>query len=147
MHEQAWDLYVDDMKNKKSETLAALHYNNRYIQENQCYRCHSDYGVWGTVEARGRGLSHLYHWVTNSATARGEGQIKLYGTYQNSLCLSCHSGSQKFLEAQVEEVKIHKAIAKELLGKDSDTGAPTMSCLICHSPAHPALEIKPTAAK
>ena len=37
----------------KSETLAAKHYKNRFIRENQCYTCHSDYGVAGTARQDG----------------------------------------------------------------------------------------------
>ena len=42
---------VNDMQNPGSETLAALHYKNRWIADNQCYHCHSDYGLGGGLEA------------------------------------------------------------------------------------------------
>src|SRR5262249_40259223 len=41
------DGHVADLKNPKSDSLAAVHYKNRYIQENHCYTCHSDYGMYG----------------------------------------------------------------------------------------------------
>ncbi len=135
----AMDLYVDDLRDKQSTTLAALHYNKRLIQTDECYSCHADYGMWGTAEAKGRGLLHLYYWLTNSATARGEQQIKLYGSYQNSLCLYCYSGSQSFLESGKQ---VHRKFADALLGKKADTGAPRMACSICHGPAHPKLADK-----
>ncbi|PYV85093.1 MAG: hypothetical protein DMG05_23420 [Acidobacteria bacterium] len=135
----AMDLYVDDMQDKESTTLAAMHYKKRLIQTDECYSCHADYGVWGTADAKGRGLIHLYYWVTNSATARGEQQIKLYSSYQNSLCLYCHSGSQSFLESGKQ---VHRKFADALLGKKANTGAPIMACGTCHGPAHPKLADK-----
>jgi cytochrome c nitrite reductase small subunit len=134
----AMDLYVDDMRNTESTTLAAVHYNKRLIQTEECYSCHSDYGVWGTAEAKARGLVHLYYWFTNAATARGEEQIALYGSYQNSLCLFCHAGSQSFLASGRE---VHRKFADALLEKKAN-GAPVMSCMTCHGPAHPKLADK-----
>ena len=66
----AMDPYVEDMRDKTSTTLAAVHYKNRYFQEHQCYQCHADYGVAGTAKSKFRGLQHLYFWVTGSATNR-----------------------------------------------------------------------------
>ena len=139
----AMDLYVDDMRDRESKTLAAIHYNKRQIQTNECYSCHADYGVWGTAEAKGRGLIHLYYWLTDSATARGEEQIRLYGSYQNSLCLYCHSGSQSFLESGR---RVHRKFADALLEKKAD-GAPIMACGKCHGPAHPKLADKKSKAR
>jgi len=135
----AMDLYVDDMRDKQSTTLAAIHYNKRLIQTDECYSCHADYGLWGTAEAKGRGLSHLYYWLTDSATARGEEQITLYSPYQNSLCLYCHVGSQSFLASGRG---VHVKFAEALLGKKPATGAPIMGCDKCHGPAHPKLADK-----
>jgi nitrate/TMAO reductase-like tetraheme cytochrome c subunit len=142
----AMDLYVDDMTAKESTTLAAVHYNNRYFQETQCYQCHSDYGATGTIKAKIRGLHHLYYWITNAATARGAQQIKYYGTYPNTLCLHCHAGSQKFLAAADG---VHTAIADNLVGPSKNTvgfredvRSASTSCLDCHGPVHPSLADK-----
>lgn len=138
----AMDLYVNDMRDPESKTLAAVHFKNRYIQEEQCYHCHADYGVHGAIGAKAKGLSHLYHWVTNSPTAQGIKQIKHYGPYKNELCLPCHAGSQAFLK--IEE---HLDFQEDMLTKDPDTGAPGMSCLDCHGPAHKPLKGEATAQK
>jgi cytochrome c nitrite reductase small subunit len=142
----AMDLYVGDMRDKNSTTLAAIHNNNRYFQEHQCYHCHSDYGVTGTAKAKFRGLQHLYYWVTNSATARGEKQIKYYGSFPNELCLHCHAGSQRFLKAGDG---VHTDMADDLVGSvkeevgfRQDVASATTSCLDCHGPAHPSLADK-----
>jgi nitrate/TMAO reductase-like tetraheme cytochrome c subunit len=130
------DLYVSDMRDTSSTTLAAVHYNNRLIPREECYSCHADYSIWGTTEAKMRGLFHLYHWFANSPTARGEEQITLYKSYQNSLCLYCHAGSQRFLESGQ---RAHLKFADALLGTNAQTGAPLMPCGTCHGPAHPKL--------
>ncbi|MEW6299016.1 MAG: NapC/NirT family cytochrome c [Thermodesulfobacteriota bacterium] len=132
----AMDLYVSDMRDTSSTTLAAVHYNNRLIPREECYSCHADYSIWGTTEAKMRGLFHLYHWFANSPTARGEEQITLYKSYQNSLCLYCHAGSQRFLESGQ---RAHLKFADALLGTNAQTGAPLMPCGTCHGPAHPKL--------
>ena len=60
--------YVQDLKDVKSETLAATHYKNRFILTNQCYECHSDYGLAGTVSAKLAGVGHVLRYMTGSYT-------------------------------------------------------------------------------
>ena len=52
--------FVTDLENVESDTLAAKHFKNRYIQERQCYTCHSDYGFAGTLRAKLDGLGHVW---------------------------------------------------------------------------------------
>lgn len=133
----AMGIYVNDMKNKESKTLAAAHYQNRFIQHGQCYACHAGYKVVDIGKAKGKGLVHLYYWITNSPTGRGDKQIKLYekGGYKNSVCLGCHAGSAVFLEAGEG---VHRRAAAYLV-ENPDTGVSRMSCLKCHGPAHQSL--------
>lgn len=138
----AMDLYVDDMRDPASNTLAARHYKNRYIQEEQCYHCHADYGVNGAIGAKSRGLIHLYYWVKKSATAQGKEQIQLYGYYDNKLCLYCHAGGHAFLS-----INDHLDFQNELMEIDAQTGAPGMSCMACHEPAHLSLQDKRSVQK
>src|SRR3954470_7227571 len=57
---------VNDMRDPASETLAALHYKNRYIAEDQCYHCHTDYGLGGNLEAKMTGFRHLARYTTRT---------------------------------------------------------------------------------
>ena len=114
--------FVQDLQNVKSDTLAATHFKNRYIQDDHCYVCHSDYGMAGTVKAKLAGLGHVYHY----ATGRYPVPIKIATPYPNSRCLHCHGESQKFLNSPGHP----KEALQELL-----TGG--TSCLDCHGPAHP----------
>jgi cytochrome c nitrite reductase small subunit len=114
--------WVDDLRNPKSESLAALHYKNRYIQENHCYTCHSDYGLSGTISAKWQGLGHIVRETTGAYSR----PIKIAHPFPNTRCLACHAESQKFLTAAGHPVEdLPKLISGET------------SCLECHGPAHP----------
>jgi nitrate/TMAO reductase-like tetraheme cytochrome c subunit len=128
--------YVTDMQDPRSTTLAAVHFTQRWIPEHECYRCHADYGVWGSADAKLRGFSHLYHWLLGSPTAEGEEQIRTYRPYRNEICLSCHAGGLGFVESGQG---VHLMIASNLVERNPTTGADITSCLVCHGPAHPTL--------
>ena len=114
------DPYVNDLKDPNSKTLAAIHYQNRYIGEEQCYSCHVDYGIFGTYQAKMNGLMHLYKFYT----ATWKLPIKLYQSYPNGICLNCHDRAKKF-----EQEEVH-------IGIRGDLASNAMSCLDCHSPSH-----------
>lgn len=125
----AMESHVADLRNPASDSLAAIHYKNRYIQEDQCYTCHSDYGVFGTLSAKLDGLGHVYHNLAGNY----EKPIKIRHPYSNVRCLSCHGEAQNFLAKHEKE-----EIPKLLTGKDS--------CLDCHGPAHKP-EVQAAAAQ
>jgi len=114
--------FVQDLQNVKSDTLAATHFKNRYIRESQCYTCHSDYGLGGTIRAKFEGLGHVWRYTTGSY----ELPIKIAKPFPNVRCLGCHGASQKFLNAAghpEEEMR-------NLLDG-------SVQCIACHGPAHP----------
>jgi cytochrome c nitrite reductase small subunit len=117
--------HVSDLHNVKSDTLAATHFKNRYIQEHQCYTCHSDYGLGGTLKAKIDGLGHVWRYSTGTYVL----PIKIAQPYPNVRCLGCHGESQKFLNAGGHP--------KEEL---PNLMAGSTSCLDCHGPAHPRSE-------
>jgi hypothetical protein len=119
------DGHVADLRDLKSDSLAALHYKNRYIQTNHCYTCHSDYGMSGTLTAKLDGLGHTVRNLTGSYGF----PLKVRRPYSNIRCLSCHGGAQNFL-AKHDQDEIPKLVA----GKDS--------CLDCHGPAHAKETVK-----
>jgi nitrate/TMAO reductase-like tetraheme cytochrome c subunit len=114
--------FVEDLRNVKSDTLAATHFKNRYIRENQCYMCHSDYGLAGTLKAKLAGLGHVWRYTTDSYTL----PIKIAAPYSNVRCLDCHGASQKFVHSQGHS---REDMPKLMTGETS--------CLDCHGPAHP----------
>ena len=114
------DPYINDIKDPKSKTLASIHYQNRYIQEAQCYACHVGYGINGTGKAKFNGLIHLYKFYSGTHKP----PIKLYQPFPNSNCLRCHSGAKKFQESPT-----HTAMMDDITSN-------AMSCLDCHGPLH-----------
>jgi hypothetical protein len=131
----AMDMYVSDMRDPASDTLAAAHYAERWIPQNECYGCHADYGVWGSADAKLRGFAHLYHWLRGSPTARGAEQIRVYRPYSNRICLGCHAGGKAFVASGRG---VHLTIASNLVKKDPETGGEVTSCQACHGPVHPS---------
>ena len=112
--------YVDDLKDPKSETLAAVHYKNRYIPDDQCYVCHTSYGVFGTIEAKKEGMIDVYKYFTRTFTL----PVKLRHPYPNNDCLKCHAQSQKWLG-------IHGDFKDGIFSGE-------LKCLSCHADTHPA---------
>lgn len=119
------EAFVTDMEDPGSMRLAALHYQNRYIQEDHCYVCHTNYGLFGTVEAKVGGLTHI--WEETTGTYRLP--IRARGGYQFTICLNCHGLSAKFSEND-----LHQAVIGEVLSNQA-------ACTDCHPRSHP----EPTA--
>jgi nitrate/TMAO reductase-like tetraheme cytochrome c subunit len=129
-HCHVMDSHVKDLRNPASDSLAAVHYKNRYIQDNHCYTCHSDYGMFGTVNAKFEGMGHVYHNLFGGYPT----PIKIAKPYSNIRCLSCHGGAANFLAKHEKD-----EIPKLLTNKDS--------CLDCHGPAHNVEEAAEAPAK
>jgi nitrate/TMAO reductase-like tetraheme cytochrome c subunit len=120
--------FVDDLRNPNSKNLAALHYKNRYIQREHCYRCHTDYGILGTMEAKKDGLRHVWLAGTHSYKL----PITKTKPYDFGICLDCHAESAKF-----NQEAAHDGVVKETLAGKSN-------CLECHDAPHPPPETRAT---
>lgn len=116
--------FVNDLKDPESETLAARHYQNRWIPDHQCYSCHTDYHIFGKARAKLEGVRHLLTFYTG----RYKLPIRMAAPYRNSICLHCHGEAKSYLGAE-----IHREISAEILSNNT-------SCVECHGPAHPAPE-------
>jgi cytochrome c nitrite reductase small subunit len=119
--------FVDDMKDPKSNSLASLHFRNRYIPDNQCYNCHTSYGMFGTVEAKKEGLTDTYKYYTRTFQL----PIKMRHPYPNHDCLKCHAGSAKWLAT-------HEDYKDALFSGEA-------TCMQCHADANPAHNIAQVA--
>jgi hypothetical protein len=117
---------INDMHDANSQTLAARHYKNGWISLNQCYECHSDYGLSGGMAAKAEGYRHLARYTTRTYSE----PIIYRGHFPNDNCLKCHQGKAPF-----EAVKSHHTVAGLLKGSD-------MSCLNCHGRSHPTREAR-----
>jgi nitrate/TMAO reductase-like tetraheme cytochrome c subunit len=119
--------HVADLRNPASDSLAAVHFKNRYIRSDQCYTCHSDYGLLGTVSAKMDGVRHMVHHVRGNYAL----PLKIAHPFPNVRCLECHGESQKFLKSEG-----HPADARPQLMSGE------MPCMTCHAPAHTPKEAK-----
>jgi len=112
--------YVDDLRNPASESLAAIHYRNRYIPVNQCYACHTSFGLFGTFHAKIDGMLDVRKYYTGTFRM----PIRMREPYRNTDCLKCHSGAVKWSGS-------HADCRREVLSGKT-------SCLECHGDTHPA---------
>lgn len=115
--------YVQDLQNPDSEHLAAQHFQYRWINDHQCYTCHSDYGLFGDVGAKLAGLRHVWFYTVGGY----ELPLKIRGTYDNQRCLVCHGPVKSY-----QEIGEHEKNAAPIA--DS-----AMSCIggACHVGPHP----------
>jgi len=123
--------YGNDSDDRHSTTLAARHARNDLIGDENCYACHADYGMYGTVVTKLGGLRHVYLYVTefrNTSLEEARRTIHIRKPYPNANCMHCHSTEVPTWSA----VKEHASLLDKLrLG--------TVSCASsgCHGPAHP----------
>jgi nitrate/TMAO reductase-like tetraheme cytochrome c subunit len=93
MQDYGKSLYLDD-----PSYIPARHFQNHLVDPEQaCYSCHTTYTMFGTVEAKLKGVRHLA--VQYFGTPPKAADIKLYEPYSNRECLHCHLGMRKFEEA------------------------------------------------
>jgi nitrate/TMAO reductase-like tetraheme cytochrome c subunit len=115
------NLFVDDMKDPGSASLAARHFRTGAIPAKQCYACHTGYGIFGTMEAKRDGFRHWLLYTTRT----WEEPITFKGAYPNANCLGCHATMPAF-----RGVDSHRAL-REPLARDE------MGCYTCHGLPHP----------
>jgi nitrate/TMAO reductase-like tetraheme cytochrome c subunit len=118
----AMDPFMDDMKDVASNQLAARHYKNRFIQKAHCYTCHTNYGIFGTMEAKLNGMKHMW----GDFTDHWSHPIEISKPYQYQICLNCHAGAVRF-----ERLEEHDGVIEEVLSGEG-------GCNPCHELAHPS---------
>ena len=116
MQPRGQSLYIDD-----PNYIPAAHFqNNRIPKDHACFTCHTDYTMFGDVNAKLRGLKHLYVYYLKGAPAK----LALYEPFKNRECLHCHANGRSY-----EETTPHKEMKDQLTSND-------MSCLTCHNKIH-----------
>ena len=124
MEAHGQSLYIDD-----PSYLPAAHFqNNRIPKEHACFTCHTDYTMFGDINAKMRGVKHLYVYYFKAAPAK----LALYEPFKNRECLHCHDNGRSF-----EETSPHKEMREQLANND-------MSCLTCHGKIHDIANIDKT---
>ncbi|MCI0412738.1 NapC/NirT family cytochrome c [bacterium] len=118
--------YGKSLRVDNSEHIPAVHFQNHLVPpESACYTCHTDYTLYGDLNAKLRGLRHVYVYYLGTAPKT----IHLYKPYNNRECLHCHLGARSF-----EEGATHNEEPQRLPNIKTNK----LSCMSsgCHEVAH-----------
>jgi hypothetical protein len=123
--------YRDDSLDLASPSLASRHARNEAFGDENCYTCHADYGMFGTVTTKLGGLRHVYEYALNYRSMPIEeflATIEIREPFPNATCIRCHST----YGPSWNQIGDHASTRVELR-------AGTVSCASegCHGPAHP----------
>jgi nitrate/TMAO reductase-like tetraheme cytochrome c subunit len=123
--------YKRDSEDPHSTTLAARHARNAMFGDDNCYACHANYGMYGTVITKLGGLRHVYEYVLhyrNMPLDEARRTIHIRTPFENATCMHCHSTENPTWNAVPEHAS--------LLDRLRD-GSVSCASEGCHGPAHP----------
>lgn len=124
--------YADDSGNPESSSLASRHGRNKLFGAENCYVCHADYGMYGTVTTKIGGMGHVWRYFTGGyrtmSLEEARRSIHISKPFPNESCNQCHSTRLDLWRAHPD----HKAALQDVRGG-------RMSCASagCHGYAHP----------
>lgn len=113
--------WIEDLKNPKSRSLAAIHYRNGFIPYDQCYTCHVDYGFMGPIDAKLKSVRDVAVYYIGNAKPQN---IRLSKPYPNGNCLHCHVHSSLFAQNVAHRAEMGQILADQI------------KCATCHRPIH-----------
>jgi nitrate/TMAO reductase-like tetraheme cytochrome c subunit len=124
-------LHREDSDDRTSTSLSSRHARNKLFGDENCYMCHADYGMFGTVLTKMGGMRHVWLYYTKyHATTLPEAkeEIHIRKPFPNSNCMQCHSTDVELWQ----QVPDHRAMLDDLR-------ADRVSCASvgCHGYAHP----------
>jgi cytochrome c-type protein NapC len=123
--------HASDSDNLTSESLSARHARNKLFGDENCYACHADYGMFGTILTKLGGMRHVWLYYTeyrNVTIEEAKKSIHLLKPYPNDNCMQCHS-TEGTVWLRVAD---HKASLR-----DVRLGAVSCASAGCHGYAHP----------
>jgi nitrate/TMAO reductase-like tetraheme cytochrome c subunit len=123
--------HASDSNSITSVSLSSRHARNKLFGNENCYSCHADYGMFGTIVTKLGGMRHVWLYYTeyrNVPIEEAKTTIHLLKPYPNDNCMQCHSTEGKLWL----EVPDHKAS----LG-DVRQGRVSCASAGCHGYAHP----------
>ena len=123
--------YAADSGNLQSTTLAARHARNGMFGDANCYACHANYGMYGTILTKLGGLRHVYEYTLNYRDMPLEeflAEVQIRKPFPNETCIHCHSTQNP----DWNKIGDHASTLDQIR-------AGTLSCASegCHGPAHP----------
>jgi len=123
--------YGNDSLDPASTTLAARHARNAEFGHENCYACHADYEMFGTITTKIGGLRHVYEYTFNYHQLSTEAalvKMEIRRPFANATCMRCHSTQNPTWNAVGDHASTLDRVR-----------AGTLSCASegCHGPAHP----------
>ncbi len=124
--------HASDSNDLHSLSLASRHAHNKLFGDINCYVCHADYGMYGTIVTKMGGMRHVWLYVTqfhDMSLEEAKKVIHLRKPYPNANCMQCHS-----TELTVwQRVPDHRSSLE-------DVRSERISCASsgCHGFAHPS---------
>jgi cytochrome c-type protein NapC len=136
------DPWVKDAIDPKSTSLAAMHARNELFGDRNCYTCHADYGMYGTVATKMAGMKHVWMYYgegfADMSIEEAMPKVHIAKPFPNSTCTHCHSTR---LEGW-NDVPDHQGLVPLI-----DKGEVSCASAGCHGPAHPFSKAAQEAAK
>ena len=135
-------LHREDSDTPKSGSLASRHARNAFFGSENCYVCHADYGMFGTILTKAGGMRHVWLYLTdyrNTPLEEAKKTIHLRDPAKmDGNCMQCHS-TDDTLWLQVPD---HRATL-------ADTRADRLGCASpgCHGLAHPFFQAPDAGAE
>lgn len=130
--------HASDSVDDKSIGLASRHTRNRNFGAKNCYTCHADYGMFGTVLTKIGGMRHVWLYYTefhDMPIEEAREKVHLLKPYPNVNCMQCHSTKlQGWLSSPDHRASV----------QDVRDGRVSCASVGCHGVAHPTT--KPNAA-
>jgi cytochrome c-type protein NapC len=88
-------LHAEDSNDPASRSLAARHARNAMFGSENCYVCHADYGMFGTIVTKAGGMRHVWMNLTafrDTSLEEAKRTIHLREPWKmNANCMECHS--------------------------------------------------------
>jgi hypothetical protein len=129
-------LHRADSDDPASLSLASRHARNAMFGNENCYVCHADYGMFGTIVTKAGGMRHVWLYLTEYRKIPVEEAKKTITLREpakmNANCMECHS-TRDTLWLKVPD---HRASFEE-------TRAGRIGCASegCHGLAHPFFRV------
>jgi nitrate/TMAO reductase-like tetraheme cytochrome c subunit len=124
-------LHKADSEDPMSSSLSSRHARNKLFGTDNCYVCHADYGMYGTVMTKMGGMRHVWLYYTQYRSMpieEAKNVIHLREPFPNNNCMQCHS-TEDLIWLRLPD---HRAAL-------ADVRADRVSCASqgCHGLAHP----------
>ena len=123
--------YAVDSTDSTSTSLAARHGRNEAFGHENCYACHADYGMFGTVTTKIGGMRHVYEYLSHYRDMPANEflvDVEIRTPFQNGACLRCHSTQNPLFNTIGDHVSTRD---------DIRSGRVSCASAGCHGPAHP----------